>query len=134
MRFYFKVSWISRFTLRMSIRPRHNSGLGFLTGKNTKPTPSSGDCGTHLVLQVNGEVRLERLPLDFACEPEVRDKNTLSHTVHKNNNQIELLECTVDTPWFLWLIETHRTTRGMLRAQAAEKSGYLKMEGFSAKA
>lgn len=28
----------------------------------------------------------------------------------------------------------HRTTRGMLRAQAAEKSGYLKMDGFSAKA
>lgn len=26
------------------------------------------------------------------------------------------------------------SSRGMLRAQAAEKSGYLKMEGFSAKA
>lgn len=34
----------------------------------------------------------------------------------------------------MFTAHTHRTTSGMLKAQAAVKSGYLKMEGFSAKA
>lgn len=103
MRFYFKVSGISCFTLRMSIRPVATRGLGFWlknkkqkTKQNTKWTPSSGDYDAHLVLQVNGEVRLEWLLLHFACKPEAKHKETLnrkSEVPFKMHRWYFLIDC-----------------------------------------
>lgn len=133
MRFYFKVSGISRFTLRMSIRPVTTRGLGFWLKKKKKTWNRVRPAVTvTLTSCFRSMVKSDLSGSSFTLLASLK-RSIIRHWAANRKNVCLHVWLILDS-WFLRLNNTHRTTRGMLRAQAAEKSGYLKTEGFSAKA